>query len=104
MHVKIALTLLSFEATSVTITSDERVKNWCVDDAVEWKKSSAQAHNPFSEFTPMLADHLFTPSNLLLLDDYNYYANAEANVYTKTFFSLLENYWIRHFLLNLDAF
>ena len=69
----------------------------CVVYAPECKQSSAQAHNRFiSEFSPILVDHLGKSMNVLLLGDFNYHVNAEANVYTKEFLSLLECFGLKN--------
>ena len=63
----------------------QKVINMCVVYAAECQKLSAQAHNTFiSECMPMLADHLCKSLNVLLLGDFTYHVNTEANVYTST--------------------
>ena len=91
---KIALALTSFEA----INCDYHIwPNMCVVYAPECKQSSAQAHNTFiREFTPLLVDHLGKSLNMLSLGDFNYHVNAEANVYTKEFLSLLECFGLKN--------
>ena len=93
---KIALALTSFEAIIVIITSGHNVIYMCVVYAPECKQSSAQAHNTFiSEFAPSLVDHLGKSLNVLLLGDFNYHVNAEANVYTNKFLSLPECFGLK---------
>ena len=69
----------------------------CLVYAPECKQSSTQAHKTFiSEFTHILVDHLGRSLNVLLLGDFNYHVNAEANVYTKEFLGLLECFGLKN--------
>ena len=84
----------------VTITSDQKVINMCVVYAPECKWSSAQANNIFiSEFTPISIHHLCKSLNVLLLGDFNYHVNAEANVYIKEFLGLVECFGLKKNML-----
>ena len=44
----------------------------------------------------MLVDHLCMSLNVLLLGDFNYQVNAEANVYTKDFLGHLECFGLKN--------
>ena len=69
----------------------------CVVYGPKCKKSSVQEHNTFkSEFTPMSVYHLCTSLTVLFLGDFNYHANAVANVYTKELFGLFECFGLKN--------